>query len=177
METYNTFRPSGFDPSGLGLQSQQDWLVAPVARNRDSGLLDLSNFNAALDMMGGESDNCEVHRFGHWGCGWFEIIIVKPDTPTAAIAEEIEEALENYPVLDEDDWGKREYEAYVENVISACLPMLAEGEPDNWVDEVLTYLDENELGEASRQNPEHCGLSDDDAREALSVLGYIEDDS
>ena len=177
METYNTFRPTGFDRSGLGLQSQQDWLVVPAARNRDSNLLDLSNFDAALAMMGGEGDNCEVHRFGHWGCGWFEIIIVKPDTPTAATAEEIEEALENYPVLDEDDWGKREYEAYVENVISACTPMLTDGEPDNWVDEVLCYLDENELGEASRQNPEQCGLSDDDAREALSVLGYIDDDS
>jgi hypothetical protein len=176
METYETFRPTGLDPAGLGLRSQQDWLVVPTGRNRDSDLLTLSNFDAALKMMGGEDDDCEVHRFGHWANGWFEIIIVKPDTKAATTAGEIEEALENYPVLDEDDWSLREYEAYVDNVENACRPMLPKDEPDNWLNEVLCYLDENELGEASRQNPEQCGLSDDDAREALSVLGYIDDD-
>jgi len=50
----------------------------------------------------------EVHRFGHWACGWFEIILVRPDTNAAKTAEEIEAALADYPILDECDHSERE---------------------------------------------------------------------
>lgn len=114
MQTYSKFRPTAFDCVGLGLPDNQDWLVVPTARNRDSGELDQSNFDAALKALGGEGENVEVHRFGHWGPGWFEIIIVKPNTPEATIAEQLESSLADYPVLDESDFSNRELEAYQE---------------------------------------------------------------
>ena len=61
--------------------------------------------------MDGESETVEVHRFGHWGCGWFEIIIVDPTSKHAAIAQSIKDDLENYPVLNEDDFCEREHES------------------------------------------------------------------
>ncbi len=112
MNTYATFRPTAFDPAGLALDDRQDWLVAPCGRTRDSGPLELSNFDAALKAMGGEGDDVEVHRFGHWGPGWFEIVIVRPDSHAATVAQDMETALENYPVLDDEDFSRREWEDY-----------------------------------------------------------------
>lgn len=111
MKAYREFRPTGFDPSGLALEDQQDWLVVPVNRARDSGCVDESNFDAALKILGGEGDDVEVHRFGHWACGWFEIIIVRPESAAAKEACDIEAALDHYPILDDSDLSERETEA------------------------------------------------------------------
>lgn len=119
METYSEFAPTGFDSAGAFLPDRQDWLVVPVGQTRDSGCLSQSNFDSAVQTLGGESETVEVHRFGHWGPGWFEIIIVKPDTPQADTATEIEGALSDYPVLDEEDFSRRETEeteAYWDNM-------------------------------------------------------------
>jgi len=110
MITYSEFQPTGFDSRGAFLPDQQDWFVAPVSITRDSGPLAESNFYTALEELGGESETVEVHRFGHWGPGWFEIILIDPeDEKRAGIAEEMERILENYPVLDEMDFSEREW--------------------------------------------------------------------
>ena len=111
MQAYRDYRPTVFDVRGLAGESHgiSEYLVAPVMRTRDSDALEESNFAVALNMLGGESGDVEVHRFGHWGPGWFEIILVRPGTSAAAIAADIEDRLEDYPVLDETDWSEREY--------------------------------------------------------------------
>src|SRR5262245_18208188 len=112
MQTYSTYRPTIFDQAGAFLDDRQDWLVVPVGQTRDSGPFDLSNFAAALELLGGEGDDCEVHRFGHWGPGWFEIIIVRPNSAAHHAALNIEHRLEDYPLLDEEDFSRREWEDY-----------------------------------------------------------------
>ena len=113
MQTYKEFRPTCFNAAGAFLEEErQDWFVVPCGRTRDSGELDQSNFDTALAILGGESETCEVHRFGHWGPGWFEIIIVHPSRESEV--EAIQESLENYPVLDDEDFSRREWEAYAE---------------------------------------------------------------
>lgn len=109
VTAYKDWAPSAHDCKGLNLPDQQDWLVLPTTRNRDSGPLDMSNFIAALAELGYESDTVEVHRFGHWACGWFEIILAAPSR--RAEVEALAERLDNYPVLDEDDLGQRELDA------------------------------------------------------------------
>lgn len=113
MQLYKDFAPTGSDPRGLALDDQQNWIVVPVRRNRDSGPLDESSFAAALEILGGESETCEVHRFGHWACGWFEIVIVSPER--AAEVEDLESSLENYPVLNDEDFSQREHDDYIES--------------------------------------------------------------
>jgi len=115
LQAYSTYRPTGFDSAGAFLPEQSDWLVVPAGQNRDSGELDQSNFAAALALLGGESDTVQVYRFGHWACGWFEIIIVAPNSPAVAIAEDIAARLEDYPVLDESDFSDREWTSYAES--------------------------------------------------------------
>lgn len=94
-------------------EDRNNWLLAPVSRTRDSGPLDDSNFETALEILGGESDTVEVHRFGHWAVGWLENILVHPSREKEV--EDIEASLENYPVLNEEDLSRREYEAMQED--------------------------------------------------------------
>lgn len=114
MERYADYQPTQFDPKGYCLEDHQDWLVAPVIQTRDSGCLERSNFRTVLADLGGESDNVEVHRFGHWGPGWFEIIIVRPDTAEATKVEQWEAALADYPIASEDDFSMLEVETACE---------------------------------------------------------------
>lgn len=115
MQRYGDFSPTQFDHH-IELDEREDWLVLPVSHNRDSGCLDQSNFYAALGIMGGESEHVEIHRFGHWGHGWFEIIIFDPAVPELLQkAEDIECALQDYPVLDDSDLSAREWEDMLES--------------------------------------------------------------
>jgi len=69
-------------------------------RSRDTAdAVTQSNWTAQLESLGGESDTVEIHRFGHWGPGWIEIVLVHPDREREV--EEIEGALADYPVLDD----------------------------------------------------------------------------
>ncbi len=113
MQLYKDYAPTACDTKGLGLPDKQNWLVL-LGKNRDSSLLEKSNFDIALERLGGESDDVEVCRFGHWACGWIEIVIVNPESKAAKIADDIENQLEDYPALDEDDWTTRECEAHYE---------------------------------------------------------------
>jgi len=113
LTKYKDFAPTCFDSKGGFLPDRQDWFVAPVSRNRDDGEpLTESNFETCLEILGGESETIEVHRFDHWGPGWFEIILVHPSKENAL--EEIAASLKNYPVLDEEDYSQREYDAILE---------------------------------------------------------------
>ena len=106
MRTYQNFRPTQFDHH-IFLPDREEW-GALLGRNRDSDCLQESNFYSALHQLGGEGEDVEIHRFGHWANGWYEIILVRPATDSYTVALAIESKLANYPVLDESDWSERE---------------------------------------------------------------------
>ena len=87
----------------------KDWLIV-AGKHRDSGVLECSNFDVALEMIGGESDYFRVERYGHWAVGWVEEIYVKPGSPAERAACEIEQMLEEYPILSEEDYCEREWQ-------------------------------------------------------------------
>jgi hypothetical protein len=105
MIQYKDWAPTNFDNKGAFLDDRDDWYVLPTMRTRDSNPLEESNFQTALEMLGDESDTLEVHRFGHWGPGWFEIILVHPDRKQEV--SDIHVKLMDYAVLDEDDLSAR----------------------------------------------------------------------
>ena len=122
MQTYKDYSPTQFDTKGLNCNDQQDWLVLPIGHNRDtSDPIDISNWEVAQKMLSSIDGNYMVARFGHWACGWFEIILVKPDTSAAIIAHKIEEDLEIYPILDEDHLSEVELDAELETWNSLSL--------------------------------------------------------
>jgi hypothetical protein len=105
---YSKFSPTQFDPHQY-LEDREDWLVAPASRTRDSGVLTESNWEAQLAALDHVRAEYEIHRWGHWGPGWFEIVLVHPDH--SEVVESLEYALEDYPVLDDSDYSNREQEA------------------------------------------------------------------
>lgn len=109
MQTYSNFKPTQFDHNIPLDPDRSTWYVVPCGTNRDADCGTESNYHSALRLLGGESDTVEVLRFGHWACGWFEVIIVKPGTEAYNVAEKIESDLEDYPILDDNDFSDREY--------------------------------------------------------------------
>jgi len=125
MIPYSKFSPTPLDPAGAFLPDRQDWLVAPVSHNRDSGPLSESNWDyltsglSELDPFGNAH---EIHLFNHWACGWFEIVIVRPSSPCEKFCQDVEERLSDYPVLDEEDYSMREWEEAQEAWANLSLP-------------------------------------------------------
>lgn len=112
MKRYEEWSPTTFDRAGAFLDDdRKDWFVIPVMQTRDSGCLDRSNFETVervLEELDPDSETWEAHRFNHWGPGWYEIIIVKPESKASDFADETERSLEDHPVLDEDDFYQKE---------------------------------------------------------------------
>ena len=119
-KTVREWAPSQWDAplsTFSALADKQDWLVAPTLRARDSEALPRSNFNVALcwlrkaeEALGSTEGEgmVELHRFHHWGCGWYEVLLVHPKLK--AEGERIEAKLENYPILDEMNLAQLEAE-------------------------------------------------------------------
>ena len=85
-------------------------LFVLLGRNRDSDILTESNWDCALELLGGEGENVEIHRFGHWVCGWLEYLCVRENTKEFKVAQEIESEIEAYPILNEDHFSEKESE-------------------------------------------------------------------
>lgn len=82
-----------------------------LGRNRDSDDLTESNFACGLEAIGGESETVQIIRERHWAVGWIEwIAIHESDSAALETARAICDALNKYPVIDEDDWSERESE-------------------------------------------------------------------
>jgi hypothetical protein len=79
-----------------------------LSQNRDSDALTRSNFICALEQIGG---NVAVSHERHWACGWIETILIpQENTQALAVAQQILNKLEDYPVLNEDHYSELEYE-------------------------------------------------------------------
>lgn len=101
--------PTGWDNmSNYMGEIPPDNLYVIMGRNRDSDILTESNWDCALEELGGESDSVVIHRFGHWACGWIEYLTVASGTPAHDKGAQIVKRLDDYPVLDEDDFSRRE---------------------------------------------------------------------
>ena len=104
-------RPSSFAAWDDGWQYSRAAFVL-LGRNRDSDILTESNFHCALRELGGESDTVKIVRESHWACGWIEwIAIHESDAAALETADSIVAALSDYPVLCDDDFSEREWNA------------------------------------------------------------------
>ena len=92
-----------------------EYYRAGIGRHRDSDCLAQSNFKTALQRLGGESETVKVVCENHFAVGWVEWIAIHETDETAlAIADDMQAALESYPILDESDFSEREHEEATE---------------------------------------------------------------
>jgi len=102
----------GFSPEG-------DYVVA--TRHRDSHLLDEHNYGVLFRELGavqwaddgGQPPPVYDWRASNWAVGWVEYLMVAKNAPAAILikAAELLKALEAYPILDEDAYSVKEYDA------------------------------------------------------------------
>ena len=139
MQLYQDFAPTPMDRVGMPVRGEKNpnmydkWFVLPTMRTRDSSLLAESNWDAAIAMLEKRGDKQadedgydDYHTlcFGHLACGWVEIIVAKPLTPAAKIAKDIDAALADYPVLDDEDYSERTFDAHHDDVYNHCFDMI-----------------------------------------------------
>lgn len=103
--------PTSFDSlANYAGKTPEESLLVVMAKNRDSEIYTESNWKCALELLGGESNTVQIIRFGHWACGWIEYMCVVEGSKSEPIAQDIENRLEDYPILDECHYGQLEME-------------------------------------------------------------------
>lgn len=104
--------PTGFDSDENFIGRKPTGYVI-YSRNRDSSILEETNFTGILEDLGGEGDFVKVIRHGHWACGWIEYITVSDEAPNTLLDQcvEIGRALSNYPIWEEQAYSNAQWEA------------------------------------------------------------------
>ena len=153
-----------------GQPDDADDFCIVYTHNRDSDSLDQSNAAAiekALEPFLGEDVFGERHS--HWACGWvdgFSIRVYRNRKVTEGFKAycSLREQLADYPVLDEEDFSRREYEEVVGLIQDIGRSKLREGAPDDWARLVF--------GELPNASPE-C-VREKEVLEAMGELGLLE---
>ena len=150
--------------------------------HRDSGLLDQSNASVMSKALGpfteGDDPDVVFESHHHWAVGHiagFSVRVYRDGEITEAFRRyhELAERMADYPVLDEEDYSRREYEATVENIADAAWQLKGEyGLPDDWQYEVYGWLSENEPNEIENRDDQGGYPSEDALQRAFEDLGF-----
>jgi hypothetical protein len=124
----------------------------------------------------------EEHH-NHWACGWvdgYSIRVFRDGQVTEAFRTyfNLQQRLADYPVLDEDDYSNRVYEATLANIADAAWQVGRDHElPEGWERQVFSWLSDHDQGEIENQDDRGGYPSEEALRKAFDGLGYerIED--
>jgi hypothetical protein len=161
----------------------EQWALV-YTHNRDSGLVDQSNadaIRAELEPFMGRTVIEEHH--GHWACGWVDGFAIRVYRRGGEITRafrkycELQRRLEDYRLLDEEDYSRREWEATQENLTNAGNALARSEDwvlPDGWESEVSEWFDgSDEHRHALESRDDQGGYpSDDELRAAFNGLEF-----
>ena len=163
------------------LDDADAWAII-YTHNRDSGLLDVSNSAAiagALRSFAEEDDPDVVFEsHSHWAVGHvdgFSVRVYRDGEITDAFRtyHGLAERLADYPILDEGDYGEREYVATVENIADAAWRLKGGYDlPDGWEGDVYSWLSEHRQRAVENRDDQGGYPEESDLRSALEALGY-----
>jgi len=163
------------------LSSPDDWTIV-YTHHRDSGLLDQSNaavIEEALEpFTKGRNPDVVPEHHSHWAVGHvngFSIRVFKRGRITKAFRKyhELAERMAEYPVLNEEDYSRRQYDTTIANLIDAAWRLRNEYElPEGWEYEVYDWLSENDDSAIEDTDDRGGYPSEDQLRSAFDALGY-----
>ena len=168
------------------LDDPDDWAII-YTHNRDSGQLDVSNADAIAKALTpfteGEDPDLVFESHSHWAVGHvdgFSIRVFKDGEITDAFKtyHDLAERMAEYPILDESDYGEREYLATIENIAEAAWRLKREYElPEGWEGDVYSWLTDHRQRSVKNRDDWGGYPEEDDLRAAFGALGYerIED--
>ena len=158
-----------------------NWAII-YTRNRDSGLLDQSNADAIEEALErftqGDNPNVVAEHHHHWAVGWidgYSIRVYRRGRITKAFRtyHELAQRLAEYPLLDEEDYSQREYEATLGNLPDAAWRLKNEYNlPDGWEEAVYRWLSDNDCSAIENRDDQGGYPSEDQLRAAFEALGY-----
>ncbi len=165
---------------GCELENADHWCVWYTS-SRDAGLLEQSNEKAINDRLRpfGEGDDPDLvfERHSHWVVGYldgFSIRVFKADGTITPVFKEfchVKEALEDYPILNEQDYSEREYMETLANYRGETW-RLKDELPEGWESEVYGWFSDNCLDEFTENKDDRGGWAPrEKIVEALQALG------
>jgi hypothetical protein len=175
-------RPSDFAYFGDNDDLFVTWGLCGPSMHRDSDCLQESNYITIWnDLFGKFPDDVSELHSNHWAVGWIDQIMVRviddEGNPTPAFEALIEwnDALNDYPVADEDDFSRREWEDFVECIEQYWSSTFyvedqeyetLEGIPEYWAEDVASWLFDTHSIRSSEE------VGEDYVLEALVELDY-----
>jgi len=158
-----------------------NWAIF-YTHHRDSGLLDQSNASAIQQELekfaDGDDPNVVFESHSHWAVGYvdgFSIRVFKRGRITQAFRKyhELQERMENYPILNDGDYSNREYEATLKNIELAAWRLKKETDlPEGWECEVYSWLSDHECGEIESSDDQGGWPSEESLQRAFDALGF-----
>lgn len=167
---------------GYGLPDSDKWMIWYTA-SRDAGLLEHSNEAAINQQLArfaeGDDSDLVFERHSHWAVGHvdgFSIRVYRGDgsiTPAFREFCRIKERLDDYPILDEQDYSEREYEATLDNYRSEMW-RLKDDVPEGWESEVYSWFSNHGQDRCIENRDDRGGFAPQEAIiEALQDLGLL----
>ena len=163
------------------LDDPDNWAIL-YTQNRDSNLLDESNAAAIAKALTpfseGDEPDVVFESHGHWAVGHvdgFSIRVFKDGEITEAfrIYPGLAERLAEYPILDEGDYGKREYDSTIENIADAAWRVKRDYDlPEGWQGDVFSWFREHRHRAVENRDDRGGYPEETDLRDAFNALGY-----
>jgi hypothetical protein len=147
--------------------------------NRDSGLLDQSNAEAVAEAMRPfwDRDVLEEHHT-HWAVGWvdgYAIRVYRRGRITKAFRTyyELQQRLADYPILDEDDYLARVFEATLANITDSAWRLKREYNlPSDWAFQTYRWLSDHDCSEIENDDDRGGYPSELWLQRAFDGLGF-----
>lgn len=164
------------------VEKPEQWTIV-YTHNRDSDLLDQSNAEAIRERLRAYPDDVRDEHHGHFLCGWvdgYAIRVYDDDGKVTEAFQEwcaIQDRLEDYPILDEDDFCRREHDATMENVEEVTSRVWRwsdrDGDmPEDLPGEVYSWLWDNNQREVDPVDGGGGYPTDEAVEQAIVALGY-----
>ena len=164
------------------IEDPDDWAII-YTHHRDSGLLDQSNAAAMADALRSfsESENPDVvfESHAHWAVGHvdgFNMRVYRDDAITDAfqVYHGLTERLDGHPVLDEADYGRREYEAALENIEDVTWRIKSTYDlTDGWEAQAYEWLSSHRPGAVENKDDRGAYPSERNLQDAINAMGYV----
>lgn len=164
------------------LEDADNWMIHYTS-GRDAGLLSQSNHAEIAIRLApfteGDDPDVVAETHSHWAVGYldgFSIRVFRHDGSITLAFDEffhIKEALDDYPILNEDDYAQREYEATLENY-RIELWRLKDELPEGWESDVYSWFSDHGHERFIENRGDQGGYAPrDKIIEALQDLGLL----
>ena len=163
------------------LDNPDKWAII-YTHNRDSGLLTMSNADVIAKAMEpfteGDDPDVVMESHDHWACGHvdgFSVRVYRDGEITEAFRKyhDLMEQIDGYPILDEEDYSSREYEATLENIGDSAWKLKHEFNlPDGWEGDAYSWLSDNRQSAIENRDDQGGYPEQEHLRAAFDALGY-----